>query len=235
MSTPKDSTPVEFDADGFVILPASAGEVSPPSAATGAVAPASPSPRETREPVPAAGQGAAGEPAPAEAVASAESAEPTESEVSAESTGSTRAVGSADDSVAVSEFDDPRRPLLRAMKMGSIALLVVTIVSLVGWGAYADLAGIWGVVIGAIIGGGFVLLTVISVLATSKTDITTTAVVVMAGWLMKMIILIAVLWALSGMTFYNTLALVVTIIASLVIVLIAETWGVITARVTYMS
>ncbi|MGP6173436.1 hypothetical protein [Corynebacterium sp. A21] len=121
------------------------------------------------------------------------------------------------------------------MRMGSIALLVVTIVSLIGWGAFADIAGIWGVVIGAIIGGGFVLLTVVSVLATSKTDIITTAVVIMAGWLMKMIILMAVLWVLSGMTFYNTMALVVTIIASLVIVLVAETWGVITARVTYLS
>lgn len=134
-----------------------------------------------------------------------------------------------------SEFDDPRRPLLRALKFGAIALVVVTIVSLIIWGAVADLPGIWGVLIGAAIGGGFVLLTVISVLATSKTDAITTAVVVMAGWLIKIVVMLIILWVLSGMTFYDTWALAITIIVSLIIVLITETWGVITARVTYVS
>lgn len=135
----------------------------------------------------------------------------------------------------VSEFDDPRRPLLRALKLGGVALIVVTLISLMAWGAVAELPGIWGVLIGAAIGGGFVLLTVISVLATSKTDIVTTAVVILVGWLMKIIIMLIVFWVLSGMTFYDTWAFAVTIIISLVIVLIAETWGVITAKVTYVS
>lgn len=141
----------------------------------------------------------------------------------------------SDGETAESEFDDPRRPLLRALKFGSVALLIVTVISLIGWGAAADLAGIWGVVIGAAIGGGFVLLTVVSVLATSRTDPITTAVVVMAGWLIKIVIMLLVLWVLSGMTFYDTWALAVTIIVSLVIVLVTETWGVVTSRVTYVS
>ncbi|MGD7002397.1 hypothetical protein [Corynebacterium halotolerans] len=124
---------------------------------------------------------------------------------------------------------------MRALKFGSVALLIVTVISLIGWGAAADLAGIWGVVIGAAIGGGFVLLTVVSVLATSRTDPITTAVVVMAGWLIKIVIMLLVLWVLSGMTFYDTWALAVTIIVSLVIVLVTETWGVVTSRVTYVS
>lgn len=134
-----------------------------------------------------------------------------------------------------SDFDDPRRPLLRALKFGAVALLVVTIASLVVWGAVADLAGLWGVLIGAAIGGGFVLLTVVSVLATSRTDPITTAVVVMVGWLIKIVVMLLVLWVLSGMTFYHTWALAVTIILSLLIVLATETWGVVTARVTYVS
>ncbi|WP_407924165.1 hypothetical protein [Corynebacterium occultum] len=135
----------------------------------------------------------------------------------------------------VSEFDDPRRPLLRALKLGGVALIVVTLLSLMVWGAVAELPGIWGVLIGAAIGGGFVLLTAISVLATSKTDIVTTAVVILVGWLMKIIIMLLIFWILSGMTFYDTWAFAITIIISLVIVLVAETWGVITARVTYVS
>lgn len=139
--------------------------------------------------------------------------------------------GDTEDSV----YDDPRRPLLRALKFGSVALLVVTIISLVAWGAAADLPGIWGVLIGAGIGGGFVLLTVVSMLATSRTDPVTTAVVVLVGWLIKIVVMILVLWILSGMTFYNTWALTVTIIVSLLIVLATETWGVVTSRVTYLS
>lgn len=141
----------------------------------------------------------------------------------------------ADGDTEDSAYDDPRRPLLRALKFGSVALLVVTLVSLVGWGWAADLPGIWGVLIGAGIGGGFVLLTVISMLATSRTDPVTTAVVVLVGWLIKIVVMILVLWVLSGMTFYNTWALAVTIIVSLLIVLVTETWGVVTSRVTYVS
>lgn len=151
--------------------------------------------------------------------------------------GDSGAAGMVDDQAdsADSEYDDPRRPLLRALKFGSVALLLVTIISLVIWGAVADLPGIWGVLIGAAIGGGFVLLTVISMLATSRTDAITTAVVVLVGWLIKIVIMILILWILSGLTFYNTWALAVTIIVSLVIVLVTETWGVVTSRVTYVS
>ncbi|MHA2788727.1 hypothetical protein ACXZ66_06210 [Corynebacterium sp. S7] len=133
------------------------------------------------------------------------------------------------------DFDDPKRPLYRALKLGSIALLVLTIVSLIIWGALRDLPGIWGVLIGAAIGGGFVLFTALSVLVTANTSASTTLAVVLGGWLVKIVVLILVLAWLRTMDFYDQTALGVTTIAALVVVLATETWGVITTRVTYVS
>lgn len=131
--------------------------------------------------------------------------------------------------------NDPRRPLIRALKFGSAALVVVTIVSLALWGWQRGLPGLWGVLVGAAIGGGFVLLTVLSVLVTSGTSPATTGAVVLGGWLVKIVVLIGVLWLIRPLDFYDTPALFVTIMVVLVVVLGCEAWGVITSRVTYVE
>lgn len=134
-----------------------------------------------------------------------------------------------------SEYDDPRRPLLRAVRFGTIALAVITIISLALWGYFRDLPGIWGVLIGAAIGGGFVLLTALSVLFTSSTNPATTGAVVLGSWLLKIVVLIIVLAIIRDMQFYDRMALLVTLVLALVVVLATEVWGVITARVTYVN
>lgn len=134
-----------------------------------------------------------------------------------------------------SEFDDHRRPMVRAVRFGSMALAVVTVLSLVGWGWAKDLPGIWGVLLGAAIGGGFVLLTALSVLVTANSSPSTTMAVVLGGWLVKVVFLIIVLLAIRGMDFYDNVALFVTVILALIIVLGTEVWGIITSRVTYVS
>lgn len=133
------------------------------------------------------------------------------------------------------DYEDPKRPLMRALRLGSWALVVLTIISLVVWGSIRDLPGIWGVLIGAAIGGGFVLATVISVLATSNTSPSTTLAVVLGGWLLKILVLLLLLAWLRTMSFYDATALGVTTIAALVVVLATEVWGIITTRVTYVS
>ncbi|MCZ9293996.1 hypothetical protein [Corynebacterium meitnerae] len=133
------------------------------------------------------------------------------------------------------EFDDPQAPLKRALKLGGWALVVLTIVSLAVWGGMRDLPGIWGVLIGAAIGGGFVLLTVVSVLATSNTSPSTTMAVVLGSWTLKLVVLIAVLFVLRGMDFYDTAALGVTVILALIVVLGSEVWGIMTTRATYVG
>lgn len=133
------------------------------------------------------------------------------------------------------DYDDHRRPLVRALRLGSSALLVVTIVSLMSWGGYQGLPGIWGVLIGAAIAGGFLLVTVASVLLTASTTPTTTGAVVLGTWLMKVIVVLMVLVLIRDLAFYSHVAFFVTLLVALIVVLATEAYGVITSRVTYLS
>ena len=133
------------------------------------------------------------------------------------------------------DFDDHRRPLVRALRLGSSALLVVTIVSLMSWGGYQGLPGIWGVLIGAAIAGGFLLVTVASVLLTASTTPTTTGAVVLGTWLMKVIVVLMVLVLIRDLEFYSHAAFFVTLLMTLIVVLVTEAYGVMTSRVTYLS
>lgn len=142
---------------------------------------------------------------------------------------------SAGISPADEQYDDHRRPLIRATKFGALALVALTVVSLALWGYFRDLPGIWGVLLGAAIGGGFVLLTAVSVLLTANTTPATTGAVVLGGWLLKIVVLLLVMWALAGQTFYDRLAFFVTVVVALLVVLACEVWGVITAKVTYVG
>ena len=139
------------------------------------------------------------------------------------------------DGASTSSFDDPRVPLQRALRLGSIALAIITVVSLAIWGGVRGLPGIWGVVIGAAIGGGFVLITAALVLFTSKSAPSTTMAVVLGGWLLKVVLLIIVLMIIKDMEFYNTMAMFITVVLAMVVVLGTEVWWIITARVTYIS
>lgn len=130
------------------------------------------------------------------------------------------------------DYDDHRRPLQRAVKFGWWALLTITIVSLAMWGGARGLPGIWGVLIGAAIGGGFVLLTAASVLLTANSTPSTTMAVVLGGWLLKVVVLIIVLLLIRDLDFYDKTAFFVTVVAALVATLATEAWGTITARVT---
>lgn len=132
-------------------------------------------------------------------------------------------------------FEDHRRPLIRALKTGGGALVIVTVISLMVWGGMRELPGIWGVLLGAALGGGFVLLTAASVLLTSSTTPSTTMAVVLGSWLLKIIVLILALLWLRTMDFYDTAAFVTTVIIALVVVLASEVWGVVTTNVTYVG
>lgn len=135
---------------------------------------------------------------------------------------------------SVDDFDDPVLPLKRALRFGSIALVAITIISLAVWGGMRGMPGIWGVLVGAGIGGGFVLLTVLSVLAASKTSPTNTIIVVMGSWLIKLLVLIVILAVIRDMDFYDKMALFVTVVLALIATLGTEAWGVVSARVSYV-
>lgn len=121
------------------------------------------------------------------------------------------------------------------MKYGWWALVVITIASLALWGGLRGLPGIWGVLLGAAVGGGFVLATALSVLMTSNTTPATTVAVVLGGWLVKIMVLLVVLFIIRHMYFYDHVAMFVTVLCALVAVLATEVWGIVTSNVTYTS
>ncbi len=133
------------------------------------------------------------------------------------------------------QYEDQRRPLLRALRFGTMALLALLIVSLMGWGAVSGAPGLWAVLMGVGIGGGFVLLTAISVLVTSNSTPTATMAVVLGGWLIKMVVISLILLALRDATFYASTAFGVTTIAALVVALGAEALGVLSVRTAYIQ
>ncbi|MBA1836024.1 hypothetical protein GC584_05950 [Corynebacterium sp. zg912] len=132
-------------------------------------------------------------------------------------------------------MSDHRRPLVRALKVAGWALVALTVVSLMAWGAAREIPGIWAVLMGVAVGGSFVLLTAVSVLVTSNSSPSATMAVVLGGWLLKMGVLVLFLLWIRGFNFYDHKAFGVTTIAALVVALAAETWGVITTRTTYLD
>ncbi len=135
----------------------------------------------------------------------------------------------------MSKYDDSRVPLLAAARSGAIALGVLFVISLLVWGGKDGFPGIWGVVLGAAIGGGFVLFTVLAVLFTAKTSPTTTGAVVMGTWLLKIIVLIMILLLIRDLEFYDRMAFFVTVVLALIVTLGAEVWGLSQANLTYVQ
>nr|WP_156813042.1 hypothetical protein [Corynebacterium caspium] len=121
------------------------------------------------------------------------------------------------------------------MKYGSVALLGVTVLLLVIWGFVAGLPGIWGVLVSAAISGVFILATAGLVLASANTSPSTTGAIVFGGLLIKIAVLLPVLYGLSRLHFYDTWAFFTTTLVTLIVVIGAEVWGVITARVQTIS
>ena len=135
----------------------------------------------------------------------------------------------------VSQYDDHRRPFLKALRYGAIGLLVVAVVSLAAWTFAQGMPGFWGALIGAAIGGGYVLLTAISVLVTTGQSMGVMGGVVLGGWLVKIVLVMLVLGVLDPLTFYHRGAMVITLIIALVVCIASEMWGLMSTRTTYVT
>lgn len=138
-------------------------------------------------------------------------------------------------STTASKYDDQSRPLRRALRLAVIASAIISVAMAALWGALRDLPGLWGVLLGAGIGFGFAALTLLSVLLTSKTDATTTGIVVLGGWLLKIVVLIIVLVIIRDLEFYDRWALFSTVAAVTVVMMASEVWGISTTNVTYVD
>nr|WP_238592695.1 MULTISPECIES: hypothetical protein [Rhodococcus] len=122
-----------------------------------------------------------------------------------------------------------------AVKWGVMGLIALAVVGALLGGLFAGKEGVYGALIGAAVGGGFILFTALGVLLTAKLPALTAGAVLLGTWLLKMILAMVVLFVLSDMDFYNKTALVLVIIMSLVVVLGAETYGVLGTKTTYVD
>jgi hypothetical protein len=130
---------------------------------------------------------------------------------------------------------DPLGALKAGLRYGSVGLVALTLLGLAVWLPVAGTRGLWGVVVGAGVGGGFILVTIIVVLATAHLEPTTSLYIIMGSWFLKMVAVIVVMGIVKNMDFYDRGALVSMLIGAIVIVLGAEFYGVLRTRVPYVD
>ncbi|MCP2289022.1 hypothetical protein ACFYT3_18160 [Nocardia amikacinitolerans] len=129
----------------------------------------------------------------------------------------------------------PDAPLKSALRYGLIGLAVLVILSAAIATAVAGLPGLWGALLGAAIGGVFILTTAAVVLFGAKLPPSTAGLVMLASWVGKVLLVLIAVAVLNQFDFYNRVALFLTVIGALVIVLGAETYGVLRQKVPYVS
>lgn len=122
-----------------------------------------------------------------------------------------------------------------AVRYGILGLLALTVVASVIGVLVAGMPGLWGALLGAAVGGGFILFTALGVLLTAKLPAMTAGAVLLGTWLLKLILAIAAMALLKPLDFYSKGALVLTIVFALIIVLGAETYGVVSQRALYVE
>ncbi|TQF65697.1 hypothetical protein FK531_19850 [Rhodococcus spelaei] len=130
---------------------------------------------------------------------------------------------------------DQSAPLRAAVRYGVVGLIALAVVGSAIAAAVAGLSGLWGALIGVAVGGGFILCTALAVLFTEKLPPATSGAVLLGSWLLKMILAVLVLGILKGMDFYSKGALVIVMVLALVIVLGAETYGLLRVKVPYVQ
>jgi len=130
---------------------------------------------------------------------------------------------------------DSTAAMKSAVKWGVMGLIALAVVGALLGGLLPGKEGVYGALIGAAVGGGFILFTALGVLLTAKLPALTAGAVLLGTWLLKMILAMVVLFVLSAMDFYNKTALVLVIIMSLVVVLGAETYGVLGTKTPYVD
>ncbi|NKY36938.1 hypothetical protein HGA13_28285 [Nocardia speluncae] len=129
----------------------------------------------------------------------------------------------------------PDAPLRAALRYGLIAWVVLTIFAVVVATLASGAEGAWGALLGAAIGGGFILTTAAVVLFGAKLPPNTAGMVMLASWVGKLLVALIVIAILQQFEFYDRMALFLTVVGALIIVLGAETYGVLRQKVPYVD
>lgn len=121
----------------------------------------------------------------------------------------------------------------RALRDMIVLLAVLTVVGTAVGYAVAGPAGVWGALIGVGVTLVFSGTTVVTMLRTTDASVTTTGAVVLGGWLVKMVVLIAVFVALRGLTFYDRTVFVTVVLVGVLGAVLLDYRAVVRGRVPY--
>ena len=130
---------------------------------------------------------------------------------------------------------DSAAPLRAAARHGVLGLAALTVAAAVIAGLVVGAPGVWAALLGAAVGGGFVLFTVAVVLGTARSEPTTMAAVLLGSWLLKLVVLIGVLAVLRRFDFYDRTTFGVVILAAAVGLLALETRAIVRTRAVYVD
>jgi hypothetical protein len=124
-------------------------------------------------------------------------------------------------------------PMRRVVRVGALAAVIaLPAAALVGWLVDGS-AGAWGAVIGMGIAVAFFAVTAVLALVTARMAPTQLGVWVLGSWLLKMVLLIAVLALLRGEDFYSRGMLFAGLLVGTVGSLLLEARIVATTKVPY--
>ncbi|WP_280344558.1 hypothetical protein [Nocardia abscessus] len=129
----------------------------------------------------------------------------------------------------------PDAPLRSALRYGLIGLGLLVVLAVALGAAVAGTAGVWGALLGAAIGGGFILTTAAVVLFGAKLPPSTAGLIMLVSWAGKVLVALIVVAILQRFDFYDRVVLFLTVVGALVIVLGAETYGVVRQKVPYVT
>ncbi|WP_458689693.1 hypothetical protein [Nocardia tengchongensis] len=125
----------------------------------------------------------------------------------------------------------PDAPLRAALRYGIAGLAVLVVVSAILSSLIAGLPGLCGALIGSALGGAFILTTAASVLFSAKIESGLQGLVLLGSWVGKLLLAVIVVAVLQNYDFYSRGALFLTVVGALLIVLGAETYGLLRQRV----
>jgi hypothetical protein len=126
----------------------------------------------------------------------------------------------------------PMRRTLRFAAVGALVLLMVAVP--VGW-AIAGTAGIWGAVLGVTVPVLFLGITAAVALLTARLAPSMLGLAVLGSWLLKIVVLLAVLIALDGRDFYARGVFFVAFLLGTAGFLVVEALVVTRTRVPYVE
>ncbi|HLT01024.1 hypothetical protein [Nocardia farcinica] len=129
----------------------------------------------------------------------------------------------------------PDAPLKAALRYGLIGLAVLVVLAAAIGTAVSGLPGLWGALLGSAIGGIFILTTAAVVLFGAKLPPSTAGLVMLVSWVGKVLLVLIAVAILTRFDFYDRVVLFLTVVGALVIVLGAETFGVVRQKVPYVT